>query len=127
MLEAACEQHPNSSSPANQLALVLIASEDKQQRLRALETAEKTTAKTPGNPEAWATLGWVQLELGKVDEAQQSLTKVLKAGKLSRDAAFYLAELHRRRGNFSKALEFYSAAKNANGPFFYSHRLPNGQ
>ena len=124
ILDSLSDQYPDSRSLANQLALVLIESDDAEQRTKALKLAERATRKAPANAEAWATLGWVHLQLGNVQQAQQSLDKAVRGGKLSRDAAFYLGALNSKLGNRLKASEFYSAARNANGPFFYPHLMP---
>ena len=56
------------------------------------------------------TLGRALIELGRLDEAREELETVLKSEPRNLAAIRALAEVHRRRGAWSDALEQYRAA-----------------
>ncbi|MEM7474569.1 MAG: tetratricopeptide repeat protein [Planctomycetota bacterium] len=123
-LQELLKNQPGANAVSNQLALVLIERKSDTLRQRALQIAKTIAERDPQNPESWSTLGWIQLELGKIESAKINLAKAAAGGRLSRDAAFFQGELHRALGDKEKATSFYELAKNAKGPFFYFDRLP---
>lgn len=116
-------EDPASYSVGNQLALTLIELEEESDRARALQIAESNVRNRQDDLEARATLGWVQYRLGDLQQAQAHLSIVAQGGNISRDTAFYMAELHSKLGNAQKANELYAAAQQAKGPFFYAIKM----
>lgn len=111
---------PTNFGTSNQLALVLIESAEESQRARALQIAEVCVRTHRGAADAWATLGWIQFRTGDLEQAQQSLAIATRSGHVSRDTAYFLAELGTALGRKDQATKFRKAAQLAEGPFFYS-------
>ncbi|QDT05744.1 Tetratricopeptide repeat protein [Rubripirellula lacrimiformis] len=108
------QDHPDSVSIANQLAVILVSNEDEAIRARALQIAEASVRNVSGSADGWATLGWVRLRLGDLAGADASLAQSLKLGKPSRDTLYYLSQLKRVAGKTEEADAFeryYNAAK----------------
>jgi tetratricopeptide (TPR) repeat protein len=116
------ESAPKAFAYANQLALVLIELPDEPEHLRALEIARANVEANPDNIEAWSTLGWIQLNLNQLEDAQASLARSTRLGQVSRDTAYYLSELRKRLGDAEAAKRLRSQAETAEGLFFYSGR-----
>jgi Tfp pilus assembly protein PilF len=98
---------------------VLIESEQESLRGRALQIAEVNARNNPQTVDAWATLGYIQFRLGDLAAAEKSLGSSLQNGKLSRDAAFYLAKIKQSLGNKDEAKKLYDTAMSLPGPVFY--------
>jgi tetratricopeptide (TPR) repeat protein len=113
------QQDSTSFAIGNHLALVLIESEQESLRGRALQIAEVNSRNNPQTVDAWATLGYIQFRLGDSAAAEKSLGKSLQNGKLSRDAAFYLAKIKQSLGNKDEAKKLYDTAMSLPGPVFY--------
>lgn len=114
---------PEALPIANQLALVLVESGLQEDKQRALEIATENKERTPGNPEVWATLGWVQFNLGQYEESEKSLAVASSTGNVSRDTAFYIASLKEALGQADEAQQLLKKAKESKGPFFYADRI----
>jgi tetratricopeptide (TPR) repeat protein len=113
------QQDSTSFAIGNHLALVLIESEQESLRGRALQIAEVNTRNNTGTSDAWATLGYIQFRLGDLAAAEKSLATSVQNGKLSRDAAFYLAKIKQSLGNKEEAKKLYDTAMSLPGPVFY--------
>ncbi len=111
---------------SNQLALVLIESDNEGYRARAQQIAESNARNHPGMIDAWSTLGWVQFRLGDVASARQNLTRATAAGVISRDTAWHLAKVHEHSGNKAEAERFLAAVHQSKGPFFNAINAANG-
>lgn len=109
---------PGSFAVGNQLALVLIENTSETLRARGLQIAESNVRNNSNLAEAWSTLGWIQLRLGDVALARESLSRAASAGTLSRDTACYLAELHQQLGSTAEAQQLFAAARTSSGPLF---------
>ena len=112
------KKHPNVFSISNQLALVLIESENEALRSRALQIAEANARNFQQLHEAWSTLGWIQFSLGDLASARQNLSRGLSGGVVSRDTAWQLAQVYRELGNTAEADKLIAAAERSQGPFF---------
>ena len=113
-------QQDSTSFPiGNNLALVLIESDQESLRSRALQIAEVNVRNNPRLVDAWATLGYVQFRLGDVASAEKSLNSSVQNGQLSRDAAFYLAKIKQSMGSKDEAKKLYDMAMTLPGPVFY--------
>ena len=71
-LNEAFNQEPGSFAISNQLALVLIDTQDAEKRRRAEQLAEMNYRQYKENAEAASTLGWVYWRLGRDREAEQA-------------------------------------------------------
>jgi len=113
-------QQDSTSYPiGNNLALVLIESDQESLRGRALQIAEVNVRNNPRLVDAWATLGYVQFRLGDVASAEKSLNTSIQNGQLSRDAAFYLAKIKQSMGIKDDAKKLFDTAVTLPGPVFY--------
>ncbi|MCE9545736.1 MAG: tetratricopeptide repeat protein [Planctomycetia bacterium] len=91
-LDAAYRLAPNDVQVRDHLAAVLITSRDQAKRDRAERLAIDAVRQTPSSPDAIATLGWIQYNMGKTDDAMRAFGAVSKA-QISSDAAYYLARV----------------------------------
>lgn len=107
---------------ANQLALVLCESTDESLRARALQIAEGNVRNQSQSSEAWATLGWVQLQLGDRTLAEKSLANAAQLGPLSRDTVYYVWQLKRAAGDNDAATLLEKAFEQAKGPNYFGKR-----
>jgi Tfp pilus assembly protein PilF len=112
------QKTPSSFAVSNQLALVLVESSDEAKRGRALQIATSNARRFPKLEDALATLGWVQYRLGDVEAAEQILTATMADGSVSRDTAYYLAQVKQALGKTSEATRFAEAASSGSGEFF---------
>jgi tetratricopeptide (TPR) repeat protein len=76
----------------------------------AIATCRAGLARHPGYLSARVTLGRALLELGELDAAQHELNDVRRVAPENLAAIRGLAEVHRRRGELSEALEQYRSA-----------------
>ncbi|MCG3122685.1 MAG: Beta-barrel assembly-enhancing protease [Phycisphaerales bacterium] len=70
------KQFPEDWEMNNNAAFVLAKHLNKPQD--GLPYAEQAVKSNPASSDAWDTLGWVQLKLGKLEEARQSLEKSMQ-------------------------------------------------
>ncbi len=113
------QDRPDSVAVSNQLAVILVASDDEAMRARALQIAEATVRNSPNSADSWATLGWVRLRLADIAGADESLTQSLKLAKPSRDTLYFLSELNRVAGKVNEADAFAGFYETAKGPKFF--------
>jgi putative PEP-CTERM system TPR-repeat lipoprotein len=72
---------------------------------RAVETAEKALKLTPDNPAVMDTLGWILVELGKVDKGVDLLRKAASLAPKSPDIRFHYASGLAKSGDRVQAKE----------------------
>lgn len=128
ILAAMHQEDVNNAAVANQLALVLVESSDEGKRGRALLLATRAVKANPNSADAISTYGWVQYRLGEVAEAVKAVEAMIQGGQLSRDAAFYIAQIKRSLGpEDAKVKEevdtLIQAAKTSRGEFFNAFRV----
>jgi tetratricopeptide (TPR) repeat protein len=76
----------------------------------SVEACRAGLAIHPGYLSARVTLGRALIELDQFDEAEQELSQVLKTAPDNLAAIRGTADIHRQRGNFAKALDYYRTA-----------------
>ncbi|MEZ6077790.1 MAG: hypothetical protein R3C56_19595 [Pirellulaceae bacterium] len=113
------QQHATDFNVSNQLALVLIESNEEANRGRALQIAEANVRNHRNQKEAWSTLGWIHLRLGDVAKAQETLALAARSRSISRDTAYFIAKLKEATGDSASAAKFHKAATQASGPNYY--------
>ena len=100
-------QSPGNFPASNSLALVLIESDDKELRQRALEMAEANAAmhreNSPQQVNAMTTLSWVYYKLGRREDAEKILAQITQNNALTTDGAYYVAKLLSDRGEKDRA------------------------
>lgn len=114
------QSEPDSFSVSNQLALVMIETTDEALRSRAMQIAEANARNHSQLAEAWATLGWIQFRLGDLASARRNLSRAMSGGRVSRDTAWHLAQVHQRLGHEKEAVNLINAARTSRGPLFTS-------
>jgi len=100
-------QSPGNFAASNSLALVLIESEEKDARQRAMEMAEANVAmhreNSPQQVNALTTLAWIYYKLGRREDAEKILEQISRNNALTTDGAFYVAKLLADRGDKDRA------------------------
>jgi tetratricopeptide (TPR) repeat protein len=114
-------QSPGNFPASNSLALVLIESDDKDARQRALEMAEVNVAmnreNSPQQVNALTTLAWVYYKLGRREDAEKILAQITQNNALTTDGAYYVAKLLSDRGEKDRARKILEEVL-ANEPMF---------
>jgi tetratricopeptide (TPR) repeat protein len=114
-------QSPGNFPASNSLALVLIESDDKDSRQRALEMAEANVAmhreNSPQQVNALTTLAWVYYKLGRREDAEKILAQITQNNALTTDGAYYVAKLLSDRGEKDRAQKILEEVL-ANEPMF---------
>jgi len=114
-------QSPGSFPASNSLALVLIESDDKESRQRALEMAEVNVAmnreNSPQQVNALTTLAWVYYKLGRREDAEKILAQITQNNALTTDGAYYVSKLLADRGEKDRARKILEEVL-ANEPMF---------
>jgi tetratricopeptide (TPR) repeat protein len=100
-------QSPGNFAASNSLALVLIESDDKDARQRAMEMAEANVAmhreNSPQQVNALTTLAWVYYKMGRREDAERILEQISRSNALTSDGAYYVAKLLADRGDKDRA------------------------
>jgi tetratricopeptide (TPR) repeat protein len=100
-------QSPSNFAASNSLALVLIESDEKPDRQRALEMAEANVAmyreNSPQQVNALTTLAWVYYKLGRREDAERILDQISRNNALTTDGAYYVARILVDRGEKDRA------------------------
>jgi len=117
VLAALHQSVPDDLEVADQLALVLIESDDEGKRGRALQLSELNLRKAGGVENAVATAAWVQLKLGSVDVADRLLGELSARIAMSPQTAFYAARVLAAKGQPDDARRVLRAAVDSPGIF----------
>jgi len=100
-------QSPGNFPASNSLALVMVETDDKESRQRALEMAEANVAMhregSPNQANALTTLAWVYYKLGRREDAEKILSQITQNNQLTTDGAYYVAKLLVDRGEKDRA------------------------
>jgi tetratricopeptide (TPR) repeat protein len=114
-------QSPGNFPASNSLTLVLIESDEKDSRQRALEMAEANAAmhreNSPQQVNALTTLAWVYYKLGRREDAERILEQISRNNALTTDGAYYVAKLLSDRGEKDRARKILEEVL-ANEPTF---------
>ena len=114
-------QSPGNFAASNSLALVLVESDDKDARQRAVEMAEANVAmyreNSPQQVNALTTLAWVYYKVGRREDAEKILDQIARNNALTSDGAYYVAKLLSDRGEKDRARKILDDVL-ANEPMF---------
>lgn len=109
---------PGNRDANNQLALLLIGSEDSSKQGRAETVARLNQQLNQNNADINITLAWVLRQRGNLAEANQALQQGLRLGQLSADSQLVVAKLLAEQGKKDPARNILKAAlKNEQGIF----------
>jgi tetratricopeptide (TPR) repeat protein len=117
---------PANFQASNQLAQVLVAQDDATRQQRALQLAEINVRQYPQLIEALSTLGWVYFRVGRIDEAEQALSKAMSAGRSSSDTAYFMASVLATRGRTEDARKLLTGSLEASGRFLHREEAQAG-
>ena len=84
---------PANAMAANNLALALCEQEDPAKRSRAVQHALTIAQRAPKQAEAHSTLGWACFKAGNMQQAVASMQTAVQMGQVSRDTAYFAAEV----------------------------------
>ena len=115
--EKAHLKSPNNFTAMNELALLYAEKEDDDKRRQALEFAALNAQKNNQNSIALATLGWVLHNVGRENDAVQSMMAAVKAGQLTQESAYYMAVVLEKNGNNAEARAFLETTLSNKQPF----------
>ncbi|GAB5406573.1 MAG: hypothetical protein Aurels2KO_48040 [Aureliella sp.] len=115
------QSETSSLNIGNQLALVLIESQDEGKRARALQIASANFRRIK-NESTVSTLAWIQYRLGDVSSAGELFIRLANSSQLSPDSAFYFSEILRSTGRVTEARQLAELARKASGPRFAKSR-----
>lgn len=79
-------------------------------KVKALEIAEKAFAEHPDNPMAYNLIGWAQLNNNQLAEAQKNLEKAVSLNPQLEASYYNLGNLHKQQNNLSVAIAYYQKA-----------------
>ncbi|MGI9427062.1 MAG: tetratricopeptide repeat protein, partial [Bythopirellula sp.] len=102
-LQKVLSLEPRNARATDLMALLLIKSENVKDRERALQYAQNNAERLTNNSQANITYAYVLYELGRKNEAQQSLAKM---GKMSPqpDSTYLIAKILVGEGQLEKAI-----------------------
>ncbi len=97
---------PGNRDANNQLALLLVANDDPQDKSRADAIARLNAQLNPNNADVNITLAWVLRQTGNGAEANEAYQKGIKLGTLSADSTLLVAKLlvEQNRGDVARGL-----------------------
>lgn len=84
---------PANAMAANNLALALCEQNDPAKRNRAMQHALTIAQRAPKSAEAQSTLGWACFKAGNMQQAVASMQAAVQMGQVSRDTAYFAAEV----------------------------------
>jgi tetratricopeptide (TPR) repeat protein len=100
-------------------ALCLIESEDASKRNQALEIANRNFGSLPENLVAQASLGYIRLRLGSVDQAKPALAKAAQSPGTCPEIDFFVASLLKAMNKNEEAKQALDGALKHEGLFLY--------
>jgi tetratricopeptide (TPR) repeat protein len=97
---------PGNRDANNQLALVLVESDDAETKARAEAIARLNAQLNPNNADVNITLAWVLRQVGKGAEANEAYQNGIKLGTLSADSTLLVSKLlvEQNRGDVARGL-----------------------
>lgn len=117
--KALAEGQENNFDPANMYVLSLIESANEEEKKLAQQIATSTFRALPDNMVALATLGYVQLKSGDLEQAKTIFGKLAINSGLSPEIDFFLASFYEAVGEKDKALPLLEAGVKREGLFLY--------
>lgn len=123
VLEQVYLRIPDSFDASNQMALVLIDQEDERKHARALALAQVNASRFEEGDRryflAHATLGWIQYQMKKIDEAERSVKISAGTSGITSDMAYFMACISVEREKQEEAKRLLKRALDTPGPFAY--------
>ena len=120
--ELARESAPNDFGPRNHLVMVLAAQEDSDKLDEALRLAQANRQDFPKSAVAAATLGFIQLQLGQIQEAAKNLQLAGSAGRGTGDMAYFFARFWAAQGEKERARNVLGQVLNSSNKSLFVFR-----
>ncbi len=114
---------PDTFQVMNHLVWAMLASQDAETRKTALQLANRTVSKFPLSMEAVATLGWAFHKNGDSQMGEEVFDRPTTSKNLSRDAAYFLAQIKEAVGKKEEAERILAGVQKAEGEFFHAKML----
>jgi len=109
--------NPNDFDAADNLALVLVESNDEGKRARAQQISESNLRQAPDQERLAATAAWVKYKTGSADVADKILGQVISGGRISPQTAYYSAMILKSLGRTEESNQFMKSSVAAPGTF----------
>lgn len=109
--------NPEDLESADQLALVLLESEEEGKRARSIQLSESNLRRSPNSEAAVATAAWVQFHMGSLDTADRLLSSLVSKIAISPQTAYYISEVLKSQGKTVEAKTLLDTAINSSGMF----------
>jgi tetratricopeptide (TPR) repeat protein len=120
--ELARESAPNDFGPRNHLAMVLAVQEDSGKLDQALRLAQANREDFPNSAVAAATLGFIQLQLGQIQEAAKNLQLAGSAGRGTGNMAYFFARFWAAQGDKERARNILGQVLNSSNKSLFVFR-----
>lgn len=117
-LKVLLAEKPDDVGLKNQLALVLINSNDAQKKQQAGEMAEANLKAQPRNAEIASTYAWVLFKMGRKEESEKLFQQIFQLGNVTADTAYFYAHLLAERGKLDDAKRLLQSSLDSQGRFF---------
>ena len=117
--QAISEKQPNNFDSVNMYALSLIESKDENKRALAEKIAIKNAQSLPDNLVAQAALGYIELKLGRIEQARTLLSRVAQAPSAAPEISFFVASLLSKLGETQQAKTIVDSSLKHKGIFLY--------
>jgi len=111
------QANPNDFDAADNLALVLVESNDEGKRARAQQISEANLRQAPDQERLAATAAWIKYKTGSPDVADKILGQVVSGGRISPQTAYYSAMILKSLGRQDESKQFLKIAVDAKGDF----------
>lgn len=116
---ALAESQQNNFDPANMYVLSLVESKDQEKQKLAREIATRTFRSLPDNRIALATMAYVQLKTGDLEQAKTFFGPLALSSGMSPEIDFFLASYYNANGEADKAVSLLETNLKREGMFLY--------
>ena len=117
--QAISQKQPNNFDSVNMYALSLIESKDENKRKLAEQIAIKNAQSLPDNLVAQAALGYIELKLGRVEEARTLIGRVAQTPGAAPEISYFVASLLNTLGETQEAKKIVDSSLKHKGIFLY--------
>jgi tetratricopeptide (TPR) repeat protein len=117
--QACAEKQPNNFEAINMYALSLIESDKTEKQKLALDIATRSFRALPDNVVAQAALGFIELKMGRTEQAKTILTRAARTAGSAPEIDYFLASLLAKLGETQQAKLVLESAVKHEGIFLY--------
>lgn len=117
--EALMVSQPMDSDVSNMYALCLTESNNPEKYNKALSIATRNLQTLPNNRVAIASLGYIQMRGGDLDQAKMAFAKATQIAGASPEIDYFIGRYLKETGDLEKAKQFIDRAVATKGLFLY--------